>query len=125
MGILNDLRQQGWSPDAVLIEDSANGPAVCQLLQRQIPGLIAVRPRGGKLSRAHAVAPLLEAGQLAFCSGNDALQSELLGFPHGAHDDLVDAFCQGVIRLQNRHWPAGGRGAPSSRPMLFVCHLQG
>ena len=119
IGTLNDLGQQGWSPDAVLIEDSANGPAVCQLLQRQIPGLIAVRPRGGKLSRAHAVAPLLEAGQLAFRSGNDALQSELLGFPHGAHDDLVDAFCQGVIWLESRHWPAGGRGAPSSRPLLF------
>jgi len=108
---------QDLSPDAVLIEDAANGPAVCQLLRRQIPGLIAVRPTGSKVSRAHAVAPLLEAGQLAFRSGNEALISELLGFPNGAHDDLVDAFCQGVIWLQSQHWRSQGKATP--RPLLF------
>jgi predicted phage terminase large subunit-like protein len=114
---LADLNQRGLSPDAVLIEDAANGPAVCQLLQRQIPGLIAIRPVGSKLSRAHAVAPLLEARQLAFCSGNDALITELLGFPNAAHDDLVDAFCQGVIWLEHRHWRGQGKAHP--RPLLF------
>jgi len=108
---------QGLSPNAVLIEDAANGPAVCQLLQRQIPGLIAVRPNGSKVSRAHAVAPLMEAGQLAFRSGNEALISELLGFPNGAHDDLVDAFCQGVIWLQTQHWRSQGKATP--QPLLF------
>ena len=111
------LAQQGRSPDAVLIEDAANGPAVCQLLRREIPGLIAVRPVGSKVSRAHAAAPLLEAGQLAFQSGNDALITELLGFPNAAHDDLVDAFCQGVIWLQTQHWRGQGKATP--RPMLF------
>jgi predicted phage terminase large subunit-like protein len=108
---------KGLSPDAVLIEDAANGPAVCQLLQHQIPGLIAVRPTGSKVSRAHAVSPLLEAGQLAFRSGNEALISELLGFPNGAHDDLVDAFCQGVIWLQTKHWRTQGKATP--RLLLF------
>jgi predicted phage terminase large subunit-like protein len=114
---LSELSQQGLAPDAVLIEDAANGPAVCQLLQRRIPGLIAIRPVGSKLSRAHAVAPLLEAGQLSFQSGNEALITELLGFPNASHDDLVDAFCQGVIWLQNRHWRAQGKAPP--RPLLF------
>ena len=122
-GVVNFLGQtmaslgKGLSPDAVLIEDAANGPAVCQLLRRQIPGLIAVRPTGSKVSRAHAVAPMLEACQLAFRSGNDALISELLGFPNGAHDDLVDAFCQGVIWLQSQHWRIQGKATP--RPLLF------
>ena len=115
---LASLAVQGLTPDAVLIEDAANGPAVCQLLQRQIPGLMAVRPVGSKVSRAHAVAPLLEAGQLGFCQGsNDELITELLGFPNAANDDLVDAFCQGVIWLQNQHWRGNGRATP--RPLLF------
>jgi predicted phage terminase large subunit-like protein len=115
---LASLAVQGLTPDAVLIEDAANGPAVCQLLQRQIPGLMAVRPVGSKVSRAHAVAPLLEAGQLGFRQGgNDELITELLGFPNAAHDDLVDAFCQGVIWLQNQHWRSQGRATP--RPLLF------
>ncbi|MCF8140126.1 MAG: phage terminase large subunit [Cyanobium usitatum Tobar12.5m-G36] len=114
---LTELSRSGLTPDAVLIEDAANGPAVCQLLQRQIPGLIAVRPVGSKVSRAHAVAPLLEAGQLGFCPGNEDLITELLGFPNAAHDDLVDAFCQGGIWLQNRHWRGQGKAPP--RPLLF------
>ena len=115
---LDALKRQGLNPDAVLIEDAANGPAVCQLLRRQIPGLIAIRPQGSKVSRAHAVAPWLEAGQVGFHRPTEALQSELLSFPTGAHDDLVDAFCQGVIWLQQQHWRGRGRREPP-RPLLF------
>ena len=115
---LDALKRQGLNPDAVLIEDAANGPAVCQLLKRQIPGLIAIRPQGSKVSRAHAVAPWLEAGQVGFHRPTEALQSELLSFPTGAHDDLVDAFCQGVIWLQQQHWRGRCRSEPP-RPLLF------
>ena len=117
LSTLEQLKGQGFAPHAVLIEDAANGPAVCQLLRRQVPGLIAIRPQGSKLSRAHAVAPLLEAGQLHFRSRCRALTDELLCFPAGAHDDLVDAFCQGVIWLQHQHWRGSGRHQP--RPALF------
>lgn len=113
------LERQGLRPNAVLIEDAANGPAVCQLLRRQVPGLIAIPPKGSKASRAHAVAPLVEAGQVRFARKADSLVEELLAFsPRGGVDDQVDAFCQGVLWIEAQFWR--GRGHRSTPvPMLF------
>jgi hypothetical protein len=124
-GVVNFLGQtlaslgQGLSPDAVLIEDAANGPAVCQLLKRQVPGLIAIPPKGSKASRAHAVAPLVEAGQVRFHRRSETLIEELLAFsPRGGIDDQVDAFCQGVLWIESQFWR--GRGHSSAPlPMVF------
>ena len=116
---LASLERQGLRPDAVLIEDAANGPAVCQLLRRQVPGLIAIPPKGSKASRAHAVAPLVEAAQVRFHRRSDSLIEEMLAFsPRGGIDDQVDAFCQGVLWIEQRFW----RGRGSSQvpvPMVF------
>lgn len=116
---LASLERQGLRPNAVLIEDAANGPAVCQLLKRQLPGLIAIPPRGSKASRAHAVAPLLEAGQVRFARKADSLIEELLAFsPRGGVDDQVDAFCQGVLWIEAQFWRGRGYGS-SPVPMVF------
>ena len=116
---LNSLERQGLRPHAVLIEDAANGPAVCQLLRRQVPGLIAIPPKGSKASRAHAVAPLLEAGQVRFARKADSLIEELLTFsPRGGVDDQVDAFCQGVLWIEAQFWRGRGYGS-SPVPMVF------
>jgi predicted phage terminase large subunit-like protein len=113
------LERQGLRPNAVLIEDAANGPAVCQLLKRQVPGLIAIPPKGSKASRAHAVAPLVEAGQVRFARKADSLIEELLAFsPRGGVDDQVDAFCQGVLWIEAQFWRGRGYGA-SPVPMVF------
>ncbi len=116
---LASLERQGLRPHAVLIEDAANGPAVCQLLKRQVPGLIAIPPKGSKASRAHAVAPLVEAGQVRFHRRSDSLIEELLAFsPRGGVDDQVDAFCQGVLWIEAQYWR--GRGHSSAPlPMVF------
>lgn len=54
-----------WSTAiAKLIEDKANGSAVIQMLQYEIPGFIPVNPEGGKIARAAAVSPLIEAGNV-------------------------------------------------------------
>jgi predicted phage terminase large subunit-like protein len=116
---INSLERQGLRPNAVLIEDAANGPAVCQLLRRQVPGLIAIPPKGSKASRAHAVAPLLEAGQVRFARKADSLVEELLAFsPRGGVDDQVDAFCQGVLWIEAQFWRGRGYGS-SPVPMVF------
>ncbi len=116
---LASLERQGLRPDAVLIEDAANGPAVCQLLRRQVPGLIAIPPKGSKASRAHAVAPLVEAGQVRFHRRSDSLIEEMLAFStRGGIDDQVDAFCQGVLWIEQRYWR--GRGSSQAPvPMVF------
>lgn len=88
-----------WRPVATLIEGQANGEAVIQTLKRSVPGVIDVRPLGGKVSRANAVAPLFEAGQVFVPPHLDAFIEECIVFPNGANDDQVDAMTQALARL--------------------------
>jgi phage terminase large subunit-like protein len=99
----------------VLVEDAANGPAIVSALQKQIRGILAVTPEGGKLSRASAVQPQVEAGQVLlprprFPDGQRRLEyawvedfiEQCSIFPKGEHDDDVDALTQGLVYLQKR-----------------------
>jgi len=107
LGCLEALEQQGLRPNAVLIEDAANGPAVLQTLRRRVPGMLPITARGSKETRAHAVAPLVEAGQVRFHHRAQPLVEEAIRFPKGSKD-LVDAFCQGALWLEGRYWKAQG-----------------
>ena len=87
-----------------LVEDKANGPAVIQLLQTRVPGLIAVNPEGGKIARAHAVSAAFEAGNVWLPDAEIApwvveYVDEMCAFPNGTHDDDVDATTQALNRL--------------------------
>jgi len=88
---------------AKLIEDKANGSAVIQMLTHEIPGLIPVNPQGGKMARAAAVSPLIEAGNVyllhpQYAPWVDDFIEECAAFPNGAHDDQVDAMTQALLR---------------------------
>jgi hypothetical protein len=107
LGCLEALEQQGLRPNAVLIEDAANGPAVLQTLRRRVPGMLPITARGTKETRAHAVAPLVEAGQIRFHHRAQPLVEEAIRFPKGSKD-LVDAFCHGALWLEGRYWKAQG-----------------
>jgi hypothetical protein len=107
LGCLGALEQQGLRPNAVLIEDAANGPAVLQTLRRRVPGMLPITARGSKETRAHAVAPLVEAGQIRFHHRAQPLVEEAIRFPKGSKD-LVDAFCHGALWLEGRYWKAQG-----------------
>lgn len=93
-------------PKAVLklVEDKANGPAVIQLLRRKLPGMLAVNPEGGKVARASAVSPAIEAGNVYLPSPaispwiNDFIE-ECASFPNGKNDDQVDAMTQALNRF--------------------------
>jgi predicted phage terminase large subunit-like protein len=89
---------------AKLVEDKANGSAVVQTLVREIPGIIPVNPEGGKLARARAISPFVEAGNVYLPHPEYApwvldFIEECVQFPNGANDDQVDAMTQAILRL--------------------------
>jgi predicted phage terminase large subunit-like protein len=94
---------------AVLIEDKANGPAIISELQKEIPGVVAVNPEGGKLARAQATAPLWEAGSIELpdpqvfgITWMEDYLHNMCAFPKAAHDDDVDATSQALIYMRSR-----------------------
>lgn len=107
-GTLNSIRSMSakW-PNSVakLVEDKANGSAVIDLLKRQIPGLIPINPQGGKVVRARAVSPYVEAGNVFLpspdvCPWIHDFVEEFAMFPNSSNDDQVDAMTQALNWLQ-------------------------
>jgi predicted phage terminase large subunit-like protein len=100
-------QRAGRVVNATLVEDKANGPAVIDMLRREISGLKPVTPEGGKESRAAAVAPLIEAGNvyLPLAEEDPWIEETLLEFslfPAAKNDDRLDAASQALLYLQKR-----------------------
>ena len=98
---------------AKCIEEAANGAAVIELLSKKIPGLIPVNPMGGKVSRAQAILPYLEAGNIYLPHPSIApwihdFIEECASFPNAAHDDDVDAMTQAITQLDMLFGNGGG-----------------
>jgi predicted phage terminase large subunit-like protein len=92
---------------AHLVEEKANGAAVIDVLKKKIPGIIAVNPKESKAARAHAVSPLVEAGDVwlphpSVADWVDEYIEEHVKFDNGLHDDQVDATTQALARLSLR-----------------------
>jgi predicted phage terminase large subunit-like protein len=73
------------------------------MLARELPGILPVNPSGGKIARAAAVSPLIEAGNIYLPHPQNApwvndFIEECAAFPNGAHDDQVDAMTQALLR---------------------------
>jgi predicted phage terminase large subunit-like protein len=92
----------------VLIELAANGAAVIDVLRRKLPNVLAVRPKGSKEARAHAISATVEAGNVHLPGGTpdiveppwlDAFLYELTTFPAAAYDDQVDALTQALDHM--------------------------
>lgn len=102
---LNDRAR--YPVNAILVEDKANGSAVLAVLKREISGLIGINPDGGKESRAAAVAPLIEAGNVRLPTPDEQpwiedTLLEFVTFPAAKHDDRVDAASQALNWLQSK-----------------------
>lgn len=104
VGAVRSLTSRWPQALAKFVEDKANGTAVINLLSRTVPGLIPVEPEGGKVARANAASPFVEARNVWLPSAEvlpnvDELIEEAAAFPNGAHDDAVDGFTQAVNRM--------------------------
>lgn len=96
--ILNEF--SAYPANALLIEDSPAGKAIIQSLQRDtglpIIGVPAVKD---KIFRASLCAPFVESRRVFLKEGESWLAGfveQLTGFPNLPHDDVVDAFTQGM-----------------------------
>jgi predicted phage terminase large subunit-like protein len=100
------------SPDVIVIESTAYQAALAQHVrhEKMLP-VRTVKPNKSKRIRLESVSPLLESGQILFSPRLDPdrsvrvteqgdLVTELLEFPLGDHDDLVDALTQLVNYVQ-------------------------
>ena len=99
---VRDVSAQWPEARAKYVEDKANGTAVLDALQHEIQGLIAVNPEGGKESRAWAVQPFVEAGNVWLprsAAWTTDFVEEAKDFPNGAHDDQVDAMTQALLKV--------------------------
>lgn len=97
-----DFRARYPEASAVLIEDKANGPAVISTIKNHVPGVLPVQPDGSKVSRAFAVTPFWQAGNV-YLPANAPWRSdfdlELVSFPNAANDDQIDAMTQALRYL--------------------------
>ena len=103
-----------WNPDNVLIEAKATGTPLQQEL-RKIGIPVTMYSPGGrrsgqdKVSRANAVAPLLESGMIWYPEGLDwALEmvEECAAFPNGSNDDQVDSAIMAWARFRQGNFIA-------------------
>jgi predicted phage terminase large subunit-like protein len=86
-----------------LVEGKANGTAVIAVLKNKVPGLIEVEPEGGKVARAQAASPMIEAGNVFLPDPSIApwihdFIEECSAFPRGKFNDRVDSMSQALVR---------------------------
>jgi predicted phage terminase large subunit-like protein len=97
-----------WNPDVVLIEAKATGTPLQQEFRKMGIPVMTYAPGGrktgtDKISRANAVAPLLESGMIWYPENQEWAQElveECAAFPVGAHDDQVDASVMAWMRFR-------------------------
>jgi predicted phage terminase large subunit-like protein len=103
-----------WNPDNVLIEAKATGTPLQHELRRMGIPVTMFSPGGrlknqDKVSRANAVAPILESGMVWFPSNYDWAQDlveECAAFPNGPHDDQVDSTIMAWTRFRQGNFIA-------------------
>jgi predicted phage terminase large subunit-like protein len=86
-----------YKPNLVLIEKRASGQSLLQDLRRAGIPVHEYKPDKDKVSRTHAIAPMLQSG-LVWVPSDELWVEDIIGecasFPYGKHDDYVDTCTQ-------------------------------
>lgn len=100
-----------YRPNEILIEDKASGQSLIQELQREtrLP-IKPIKVNADKISRVHAITPLIEAGKVllpgdASTSLSMTILSECEDFPNGEFDDIVDSVSQFLNNEKEKYEP--------------------
>lgn len=111
---------RGIVADTVIVEDKANGTALCDELETVVEGIWRYNPTDSKIVRYRAASPQWHGGQvrlpvedefgrppvLVNTAGQEIeldpsfvpiLRQECLGIPTGKHDDQADAITQALL----------------------------
>jgi predicted phage terminase large subunit-like protein len=93
-------------PDVCIVEKKASGQSLIQDMRRAGLPVQEFIPDKDKIARVYAASPMMEAGRVwipKHKKWSDDLLTELLQFPHGAHDDQVDALTM-AIHFMKESW---------------------
>jgi predicted phage terminase large subunit-like protein len=97
------LKDETPAPSTIYVEDTSNATALIQALKQEtrLP-IVPVTAKGSKESRVEGITGLLEAKKVLL--PNEApwlldFERELLSFPAGKHDDMVDALALGLAQV--------------------------
>ena len=106
-------------PDAsVGAEDKATGTPLIQQLKRELIPMVAIKAQGDKITRAHAVSGIVDAGMVYLPQNAPWLAdflAEVTGFPNAKHDDIVDAFVYCLTWLKAKVFVDVGRKSEIKR----------
>lgn len=107
------LRDEFYSthPLAIYVENKTFGTSLIQSIKTET-GLpirpLSIKPNDDKLSRSYAAQARMETGMIYFnvdLRYLEALKSELVDFPTGEHDDMVDCLSYAALELQFKPEP--------------------
>ena len=96
--------QAAWKADEVCIEDKDAGAMLIQELKRntRLP-IIPLEADKDKVLRANAATPMCESGRVYYDADAPWVEmffEEMMAFPGGTNDDMVDAFVHGINHLK-------------------------
>lgn len=112
--------QYSWlKPNILKCEDAASGTPLIQTLTRdtRLP-ILPIIPKGSKEERAKRITGIVEAGRVSLPETAEWLAiflDELTNFPAGAHDDIVDAFVEGLADM----WEYGKVPPPNTGTVIY------